>query len=202
MTSHETRARHSNVLQRLRRTRPVPHPDGSVLPHGHARVGTRRRRRPPRVRVAAVLHRQRMGQLPGTSIRQRSQLKGQQCGCAQHQDAQHCTTVTAHAAHNTTDKQMPGRGRPWDRERKRYKDECRSAGAECWLCHGRKGPIDYTSKFNPDQPNPLLFTIDHVTPTSLGGDVMRKANWRPCHASCNTSRGNGTRGQFPTARKW
>lgn len=97
---------------------------------------------------------------------------------------------------------MPGRGTVWDRERTKYKAECKAANAQCWLCHGTKGPIDYNSKFDPAKPNRALFTVDHITPTSQGADPLRKANWAPAHAGCNFSRGNGTRQVFPTSRQW
>jgi 5-methylcytosine-specific restriction endonuclease McrA len=90
---------------------------------------------------------------------------------------------------------MPGKGRPWDRERARFKAECRIRNAPCWCC-GQ--PIDY----NAEPRTPDSFTVDHVTPTSLGGDVLRVTNWRPARYGCNSSRGNTTRGQFPTSRTW
>lgn len=92
---------------------------------------------------------------------------------------------------------MPAAGRPWQRERAAFKDECKRNNTPCWLCSGSKGPIDYTSTHEP-----LSFTVDHVQPTSLGADPMRKSQWRPAHMSCNSSRGNTTRGMFPTSRKW
>lgn len=97
---------------------------------------------------------------------------------------------------------MPASGRPWQRERAAYKAECKRHNAPCWLCQGRRGPIDYSRNDGKTNRNPLAFTVDHVTPTSLGGDPMARSNWRPCHLVCNTSRGNGTRGEFPTMRQW
>jgi 5-methylcytosine-specific restriction endonuclease McrA len=94
---------------------------------------------------------------------------------------------------------MPGAGRPWHRERALFKAKCAETKAECWLCKGKRGPIDYTTKTKTDT---LAFTVDHHVPTSRGGDVMRVANWRPAHFGCNSSRGNGTRGEFPTSRQW
>lgn len=93
---------------------------------------------------------------------------------------------------------MPARGRPWDRERAAFKAECRKTNAACWHCNGTKGPIQY------DAPprTPLSFSVDHVTPTSLGGDELRRTNFKPAHYGCNSSRGNTTRGQFPNSRRW
>ena len=93
---------------------------------------------------------------------------------------------------------MPARGDTWDRERASYKAECRRTNAPCWLCRGAKGPILYDAK----PRTPLSFTVDHVHPTSLGGDPMRRALWKPAHYGCNSSRGNTTRGQFPNSRQW
>lgn len=71
---------------------------------------------------------------------------------------------------------MPARGRPWDRERAAFKAECQRINAECWLCRGSRGPINYTTSRTP-----LSFTVDHTVPTSLGGDPMRRALWKPAH---------------------
>lgn len=72
---------------------------------------------------------------------------------------------------------MPARGRPWDRLAATFKAECAKANATCWLCQGSKGPIDY----NAEPRTPSSFSIDHVTPTSLGGDPLRRANLKPAH---------------------
>jgi len=63
-------------------------------------------------------------------------------------------------------------------------------------------PIDYDSPYDAQNYNPRRFTVDHKTPTSLGGDPLARSNWAPSHARCNSSRGNTTRGQFPTSRAW
>ena len=97
---------------------------------------------------------------------------------------------------------MPAKGRPWTRETAAYKLECKRINAPCWHCQGAKGPIDYDSPYDANNYKPLRFTVDHRTPTSLGGDPMARSNWAPCHATCNSSRGNTTRGQFPTSRAW
>jgi 5-methylcytosine-specific restriction endonuclease McrA len=98
---------------------------------------------------------------------------------------------------------MPGAGRPWIRETAKFKAECKRLNAECWQCKNTKGPIDYDSPYDPINYKPLRFTVDHMDPTSRPGvDPMRRANWAPCHATCNSSRGNSTRGQYPTSRQW
>lgn len=90
---------------------------------------------------------------------------------------------------------MRVRGRAWDRERSAYKADCERRNAHCWLCHKS---INY--KAPPRTPE--SFSVDHITPVSLGGDSMRRSNWRPSHYGCNSARGNTTRGQFPTSRRW
>ena len=104
---------------------------------------------------------------------------------------------------------MPDTGRQYRRLSAWFKDQCRIRGDDCWICRGSEGPIDY-SVYAPK--NRLAFTVDHVTPTSLGGDVHDMKGFRPAHAACNASRGNGTRSPradtraearlFPTSRKW
>lgn len=76
---------------------------------------------------------------------------------------------------------MPARGRPWDRVRNAFKDECAARNDPCWICLNKKGPINYTDRFDPKRPNPLLFSADHVAATSLGGDALRRANLKPAH---------------------
>jgi hypothetical protein len=69
---------------------------------------------------------------------------------------------------------MPASGRPWERERSSFRDECKAAKLPCWLCNK---PINYWAKAK----SPDSFTADHVTPTSLGGDALRRANLKPAH---------------------
>lgn len=87
------------------------------------------------------------------------------------------------------------KGRVWERERAAFKAECRRNNLPCWLC---RKPIDYDA--TPRTPG--SFSADHVTPISLGGDSLRRANLKPAHYGCNAARGNTTRGQFPTSRRW
>lgn len=93
---------------------------------------------------------------------------------------------------------MPGSGRPWRREAAAYRRECEARQAGCWICQGTRGPIQYDA---PDR-SPFSFSIDHKTPTSRGGDMVRRSNFAPAHYSCNASRGNASRGDFPTSRRW
>jgi len=93
-------------------------------------------------------------------------------------------------------------GKDYERERARFKAECAKTNAPCWICNNSKGPIDYTSPYRRGTQQPLLFNLDHAAPVSLGGESARPANFRASHYVCNVSRGNTTRGQFPTSRAW
>lgn len=93
-------------------------------------------------------------------------------------------------------------GQHYDKLRAQFKAECAKRNDPCWICNNSKGPIDYTSKYVPGTKQPLLFNLDHAEPTSLGGGATELKNFRASHYVCNVSRGNTTRGQFPTSRKW
>ena len=69
---------------------------------------------------------------------------------------------------------MPASGRPWDRLLASFKAECARASLPCWLC---LKPIDYTLTGRQSQ----AFSADHVAPTSLRGDALRRANLKPAH---------------------
>lgn len=68
-----------------------------------------------------------------------------------------------------------------DRARRRVAQQVR-AGEPCALCHQ---PIDLTLKY----PHPMAFVVDHIVPTSLGGDDSID-NLRPGHSTCNRQRSN------------
>ena len=89
---------------------------------------------------------------------------------------------------------MPAQGRPWRRERGYFREKCKAANTPCWIC---LKPIEWYAKAS----TPMSFSADHVTPTSLGG-ADTQDNLRAAHFGCNSSRGNTTRGMFPTARQW
>lgn len=93
-------------------------------------------------------------------------------------------------------------GSAYERERARFKAAARQRGDQCYHCRNRKGPVDYDSKYDPKKYNPLLFSLEHLDPTSLGADSMDITRWRTAHLVCNVSRGNTSRGQFPTSRTW
>lgn len=71
---------------------------------------------------------------------------------------------------------MPASGWRYEQAKQAFKAECRASNTQCWLCQGTKGPIDYDAYNTPSS-----FSVDHVTPTSLGGDPVRRANFKPAH---------------------
>lgn len=93
-------------------------------------------------------------------------------------------------------------GKNYTRERADFKARCAAVNAPCWICGNSKGPIDYVSTYAAGTRQPLLFNLDHAAPTSLGGASTDVQNFRPSHFICNVSRGNTTRGLFPTSRQW
>jgi len=95
---------------------------------------------------------------------------------------------------------VPAVGRPYRRNRALFQAECAATNAACHNCHGTRGPINYQAR--AEDRDPLAFTVDHIQPTSLGGHPHAMSNFAASHASCNSSRGDGTRGQFPTSRRW
>ena len=68
-----------------------------------------------------------------------------------------------------------------DRARRRIAQQVR-AGEPCAICHR---PIDLTLRY----PHPEAFTVDHCTPTSLGGTDDHD-QLRPAHNRCNRLRSN------------
>jgi len=90
------------------------------------------------------------------------------------------------------------------RNGRRYRDLCawqRSQGLPCWIC-GRD--INYALKGLNAQRSRWAFTLDHLIPLSLGGDLLDRANARSAHRRCNSARGNREATTTPsrTARRW
>jgi 5-methylcytosine-specific restriction endonuclease McrA len=76
--------------------------------------------------------------------------------------------------------------------------ELKAKGLPCWICGH---PI------NPrlDTRHRLSFTLDHVLPVSKRPDLLLdRANARPAHRACNSSKGNRTaaRPQQRASRRW
>lgn len=71
-------------------------------------------------------------------------------------------------------------GRPYRRLAARLKRECR-------VCHICGLPIDPDLK----APHPLSFSVDHLAPVSMGGDVTSRGNVAAAHRICNMKRGTG-----------
>lgn len=77
-----------------------------------------------------------------------------------------------------------------DRARKRIAVRVR-AGEPCALC-GQ--PIDLTIAW----PDPWSYTVDHVIPSSHGGDDHGDDQLHPAHKQCNERRGNQPPGTIGT----
>ncbi|ACV22583.1 Uncharacterised protein [Slackia heliotrinireducens] len=67
-----------------------------------------------------------------------------------------------------------------------------AANAECALCNGARGPIDYSAP--RDHMHPLSLVIDEIAPVArwreFGYESRRAcacdpANWQPAHWICN-----------------
>ena len=81
--------------------------------------------------------------------------------------------------------------------RRKYRDRFRAMAAPCGICHGRLGPIDYTSP--SDAAHPLSFVIDEIKPISrwreFGYDSPEDAardwgNLQAAHWCCNAAKSN------------
>jgi 5-methylcytosine-specific restriction endonuclease McrA len=75
----------------------------------------------------------------------------------------------------------PRNGRP-------YRALCawlRAQRLPCWICGHEIG-------YELDARHPQSFTLDHLVPLSLGGNLTDRENARPAHRRCNSSRGNRT----------
>jgi 5-methylcytosine-specific restriction endonuclease McrA len=75
---------------------------------------------------------------------------------------------------------VPRSGRPYRRLQARVRRE----HGVCAIC-GQ--PID------PElaSPHPMSFSLDHITPVSMGGSLTDRDNARAAHRVCNARRGNG-----------
>lgn len=81
--------------------------------------------------------------------------------------------------------------------------------AECALCHGRRGPIDYSAPRN--HMFPLSLAIDEIAPVArwaeFGYASAREcatdvSNWQPTHWICNAQAGDKRRlGQARSASR-
>ncbi|MFE9296583.1 HNH endonuclease [Streptomyces niveus] len=70
----------------------------------------------------------------------------------------------------------------------------------CWLC-GYDIRYDITGPLASRHRD--AFTLDHLIPLSLGGDLLDPANARSAHRRCNSSRGNRlTTALSTTSRRW
>ncbi|MFB7711599.1 HNH endonuclease [Streptomyces sp. NPDC056105] len=60
----------------------------------------------------------------------------------------------------------------------------KALGLPCWLC-GHEIPTGVDGRRHP-----LAFTLDHLVPLSLGGNLLDPTNARSAHRRCNSARGN------------
>ena len=73
-------------------------------------------------------------------------------------------------------------------------------GAPCALCGG---PIRYDITGPEAGKHPDAFTLDHVVPLSLGGELLDITNARAAHRRCNSARGNRVApARRDTSRRW
>lgn len=73
-------------------------------------------------------------------------------------------------------------GRPYRRQAERL----RATSGVCHLCGGAIDP-------ELRSPHPMSFSVDHIVPLSMGGDLHDPANLAPAHRLCNMKRGTGGR---------
>ena len=62
-------------------------------------------------------------------------------------------------------------------------------GDECQLCLGAEGPLKFSKHPSLTVRDPLVRSVDHVVPQSLGGGDELE-NLRLAHFVCNARRGN------------
>jgi 5-methylcytosine-specific restriction endonuclease McrA len=86
----------------------------------------------------------------------------------------------------------PRNGRPY----RRLVAAVKALGMPCARC-------GHTINLSLDARHPLSFTLDHIVPLSLGGDLLDPGNARSMHRRCNSARGNRTGPQpLKTSRRW
>lgn len=79
------------------------------------------------------------------------------------------------------------RGPLWERTRKAAFKRDKKANAECWICRGARGPIDYAAK---PSSSPLSYEPDHYLPVKDHPELeFDLANIRAAHKTCNRQRG-------------
>lgn len=61
--------------------------------------------------------------------------------------------------------------------------------AECGICKGKLGPIDYQARAGSS----LAFDLDHIVSIANGGALLDVTNWQPSHATCNRKKGTGNK---------
>lgn len=75
----------------------------------------------------------------------------------------------------------------WKRLRLQCYRRDKAAGAECHICRGAYGPIDYGAK---PSSTPLSYEPDHIRPTSTHPELtLVPDNIAASHMRCNRARG-------------
>lgn len=85
----------------------------------------------------------------------------------------------------------PNEGRPY----RRLKQHIARTQKICWLCGTA---IDDTLQ----SPHPYSRSLDHVTPISMGGNILDPNNARAAHRRCNQRRGTGKPQARRQSRSW
>ena len=83
---------------------------------------------------------------------------------------------------------MPGTNHANGHRARQLAKWLRAQHRPCWICRafGRRGDIDYSLPAG----HPLSFEVDHLVPTSKGGDLYSRANVDAAHRCCNEWRSN------------
>lgn len=82
----------------------------------------------------------------------------------------------------------PQRASAWKKLRRQCFLRDKAAHAECWICHGERGPIDYSVE---PSSTPLSYEPDHYLPVSQHPELeLAASNVRAAHRCCNRQRGN------------
>lgn len=91
--------------------------------------------------------------------------------------------------------------RRYRRLRAIFRDDCRRNDVGCcWTVNGTCRYPGQPIAWEDPPRTPRTFTVEHLTPRSLGGSRDDPANWACSHYGCNSARGNGTTRGLGTRR--
>lgn len=81
----------------------------------------------------------------------------------------------------------PHRSYAWTKLRIQCYERDRARNAECWICHGARGPIDYSVA---PSSTPLSYEPDHYLSVAEHPELeLCASNVRASHMCCNRARG-------------